>query len=68
MMISSFLYPVVIVGLPIVNIEYKISKLDYNIRYTDGQLDDTKNTMEQGFIKSQELIESNHKKYQGIIP
>jgi len=70
MIISSFLWPMVIVSLPTVNLNTfdVFNKPDYTKPYCDCQVDSHNQTLEQGYITSQELIEYNHNKYQDIIP
>jgi hypothetical protein len=68
MISSSFLWPMVIVSLPTVNINNLFNKPDYTIPYCDCQTDFHKQTMQHGYITSQELIEHNHNNYQDIIP
>jgi len=60
----------VIVSLPTVNLNTfdVFNKLDYTKPYCDCQQSSYKDTMNQGYIKSEELIEYNHNKYQDIIP
>jgi hypothetical protein len=65
---SSFLWPMVIVSLPTVNLNDVFNKPDYTIPYCDCQQNSYKDSMNQGYIKSEELIEYNHNKYQDIIP
>jgi hypothetical protein len=59
----------VIVGLPDTNFlqSIPISKFDYTMVHNECQEEKYKNTMEQNYWTTKELIESNHKKYQDII-
>jgi hypothetical protein len=68
MIINSSLWPMVIVSLSTVQVNDYFYKPDYTIPYSDCQHICYKNTLEQGYIKSEELIQINHKKYQDIIP
>jgi len=68
-MISKYIWPVVIVGLPAADVNLtSISKLDYTIPYAECQQENYPNTLEYNYIKSQDLIESNNQKYQDILP
>jgi len=68
-MIEKYIWPVVLVGLP--NADFvqltKISKLDYTLPYTECQETKEKNTLEYNYITTEELLESNNKKYQDIL-
>jgi hypothetical protein len=68
-MISQYIWPVVLVGLPSVNIidSITINKLDYTLPYAECQEEKYKNTMEFNYITTQELLESNNKKYLDIL-
>jgi hypothetical protein len=70
MILYKVIWPMVIVGLSDakdINSSKIISKLDYTIPYNEYQEEKYKNTMEQNYWTTKELIESNHKKYQDII-
>jgi hypothetical protein len=59
----------VIVGLPDANFieSMTISKLDYTTPFKTCQVEKQKNTMEYNYITTEELLESNNKKYQEIL-
>ena len=59
----------VLVGLPNANVvqTITISKLDYTMVYNECQAEKYKNTMDFNYITTQELIESNNKKYQDLL-
>ena len=67
-MISKFIWPMVIVGLPNVNdIKTSISKLDYTIPYAECQQPKQQNTLDYNYIKTEDLLELNNSKYQKIL-
>ena len=69
MIIKQLVWPMVLVGLPDANVvqTMTISKLDYTMPCCDCQTEKYKNTMEFNYITTEELIESNNKKYQGLL-
>ena len=68
MLDKSFIWPMVIVSLPTANhYDLSFSKHDYTAYYNFCQ-QPNKNTLEYNYIKSQELLEINNKKYQDILP
>jgi hypothetical protein len=67
-MFIKFLYPVIIVSLPAINLFELHNKLDYTTTTQSFQEQESQNTMEYNYIKSQEFIENNNKKYNKIIP
>lgn len=68
-MIDKYIWPVVLVSLPNVNIidSTTINKPDYTLPYAECQEEKYKNTMEFNYITTKELIESNIKKYQDVL-
>jgi hypothetical protein len=68
-MISQYIWPVVLVSLPSVNLidSITINKPDYTLPYAECQEEKYKNTMKKNYWTTKELIESNIKKYQDII-
>lgn len=68
-MIEKYIWPVVLVGLP--NADFvqltTISKLDYTLPYAECQQTKEKNTLEYNYITTEELLESNNKKYQELL-
>ena len=69
MIVSSFLWPVVIVSLPTVNLNTfdVFNKSNYTKPYCDCQNDSNKETMKHGYLTTEELIEYNIKKHQDIL-
>lgn len=59
----------VLVGLPDANLinSMTISKLDYTMQGNECQAEKYKNTLEYNFIKTEDLLESNNRKYQDIL-
>jgi hypothetical protein len=64
--IQTIVFPLVIVGLPDANDIHHLSKHDYTTGYTVCQ-EKYDNTLEFNFIKTQDYIESNLKKYEDIL-
>ena len=68
-MIDKYIWPVVLVSLPSVNLidSITINKPDYTLPYVECQEEKYKNTMNFNYITTEELLESNSKKYQDIL-
>lgn len=67
-MIEKYIWPVVLVSLSDPSVIKPItSKFDYTLPYAECQPEKQKNTLEYNYITTEELIESNNKKYQDLL-